>query len=314
MADENPAPEIVTPPDISKRPTRPAILWASAALIAVSAAALTAESEKGAQRLRVALAYASEPSRILVQLELPRFASGRGTNDKSAGSAEMMRLAATVRELSADRDRLKSRIASLEQTLDDTTGSIKKQVDEVAAAQSAVQSAIKEQAPPAPSAPTIAVATMPSMTLPPTGPALSQWPHHSAQEASVPPPTPAPAPALAPAAQVASLPVPREAMSSSVSNKPPVAKKEFGADLGSAATLEALRAHWSAVKANYGPLLKGVQPRYFAHERKPGTIEYHLVLGPFTTAFAANSLCGRLTAARVYCRTAMFEGDRLATQ
>lgn len=303
MADENPTPEIVTPSDISKRPTRPAILWASAALIAVSAAVLVGQTEKGAQRLQVALGYASQPSRILAQLELPRLTFDKGASDKAHGNAETMRLAAAVRELSADRDRLKSRIASLEQTLDDTTGSIKKQVEEVAAAQSAA----KEQAAPVPSAPATAAVTMPSMTLPPSGPVLSPWPHQRVQEASVP--TPLPAPALQPPTHVASLPVESEKPAS----RPP-AKREFGADLGSAASMESLRTHWSAVKANYGPLLKGLQPRYFAHESKPGVIEYHLILGPFTTAAAANGLCGRLTATRIYCRTAMFEGDRLATQ
>jgi len=299
MADENAASEIVIPPNIGKRRTRPAVLWGTAALIAVSTAALLGQTEKGAQRLQIALAKASEPGRILAQIELPWL-----TVDKDTGGAETMRLAAAVRELSADRDRLKIRIASLERTLDDTTGSIKKQVEEVAAAQSAAKE--KEEiaaASPMTAAPATVAAAMPSITpVPLSGPALAPWPHHPTQETPIPTP--------APAAQIASLPTQRQM----ASEKTPVTKKEFGLDLGRANSVEALRAHWSAVKANYGPLLKGVQARYLVHEQRPAVLEYHLILGPFATAAVANALCGRLTAARVYCHTAMFEGDRLAAQ
>jgi septal ring factor EnvC (AmiA/AmiB activator) len=98
--------------------------WGSAATIALAAVALTSQTEAGSKRLQLALAYASEPGRAIAQIP-PRAAEAE---------AETKRLAAQVRELAADRERLTARIALLERNLEDMTGSIKKQSEQLAAA------------------------------------------------------------------------------------------------------------------------------------------------------------------------------------
>ena len=111
--------------------------WGSAATIALAAVALTSQTEAGSKRLQLALAYASEPGRAIAQIP-PRAAEAE---------AETKRLAAQVRELAANRERLTARIALLERNLEDMTGSIKKQSEQLAAARAA------NTPPPVPSAP-----------------------------------------------------------------------------------------------------------------------------------------------------------------
>ena len=74
-----------------------------------------------------------------------------------------------------------------------------------------------------------------------------------------------------------------------------------------------LNARWLAVKANFGPLLTGLHP-LAAHDRRPGATDYRLVVGPLPNAAAAAQLCTRFAAAQVTCRSAKFDGDRLAQQ
>src|ERR1035438_4693853 len=110
--------------------------WGSAATIALAAVALTSQTEAGSKRLQLALAFASEPGRAVAQIP-PRAVETE---------AETKRLAAQVRELAADRERLTARIAMLDRNLEDMTGSIKQQREQLAAARAA-------NTPSAPSAP-----------------------------------------------------------------------------------------------------------------------------------------------------------------
>ena len=140
MAIKNAPPE----PDLLKirKPLRARPLWrlfgwGGAATIALAAVALTSQTEAGSKRLQLALAFASEPGRTVAQIP-PRTAEA---------DAETKRLAAQVRDLAADRERLTARIAMLERNLEDMTGSIKQQSEQLAAARAA------NTLPPAPSAP-----------------------------------------------------------------------------------------------------------------------------------------------------------------
>jgi len=192
-----------------------------------------------------------------------------------------------VLTLAADRDRLTARLASLERNLDDMTGSIKRQATLAAAAPKA----------PAPAAPTIAPLAMPAST-----DTAATWPGTAQTQAAAATPDPVPLPPTRVAAAPASEPVAE-----------PPRKPEFGVDLGGAPTMDVLSARWAAVKANFGPLLTGLHP-LATHDRRPGSTDFRLLVGPLPTAAAATQLCARFVAARVTCRTAKFDGQRLAQQ
>jgi len=90
---------------------------------------------------------------------------------------------------------------------------------------------------------------------------------------------------------------------------------EFGLDLGSATTVEALRTAWTAALRRHGPLLEGLRPIVQMRERpRPGGMELRLIAGPVPNAAAAARLCVSMTAAGAICAPAVFEGQRLAVR
>ena len=272
--------------------------WGSAATIALAALAITSQTEAGSQRLQLALAYVSEPVRVVAQIP-PRAAET---------DAETRRLAAQLRELAADRERLTARIAILERNLDDMTGSIKQQ-----AAQPVTPAATAP--PPVPSAPAtkpaaIAIAPTPAPALPALTPLALPAPSEAAASWSATTPTreaaePLPEPIPLPPLRVAAVPTGEAAAA------PPLPKPEFGIDLGGAANLEALRMHWAATKAAYGPLLVGLRPVASPRLRRPAGVDYRLVLGPLPDVAAAARLCSRIPVTRTGCRPAKFDGAHL---
>jgi len=95
--------------------------WGLATAVALSALAITSQTQTATDRLRSIFA-SSEPSAVaqmpprVAQLEL-----------------ETQMLTAQVRALNADRDRLAGRIALLQSSVDDMTGAIKRQAAATAA-------------------------------------------------------------------------------------------------------------------------------------------------------------------------------------
>ena len=253
--------------------------WGGAAAIALAALAITTQTESGSERLQLAFAYGNLPTPAGDLAELKRRALEK--------DAETRALEAQVLTLAADRDRLTARLASLERNLDDMTGSIKRQATLAAAAPKA----------PAPAAPAIAPLAMPAST-----DTAATWPGTAQTQAAAATPDPVPLPPTRVAAAPASEPVAE-----------PPRKPEFGVDLGGAPTMDVLSARWAAVKANFGPLLTGLHP-LATHDRRPGSTDFRLLVGPLPTAAAATQLCARFVAARVTCRTAKFDGQRLAQQ
>ena len=154
---------------------------------------------------------------------------------------EGRRLAETVRVLAADRERLLARVATLEQSLDGITGSIAR-----------VEKAAKTPG------------RMP--LLPPAEPAPRQAPPEHDVTSSVSPPGE------------------RAAVKCRCRRNrpvPSVSKTEFGLDLGSASTVEALRTAWTAALRRHGPLLEGLRPVVQMRERpRPGGMELRLIAGP----------------------------------
>jgi hypothetical protein len=91
------------------------VAWAMAAVLAVVAAMLAARARLVVQRL-------SEATTVVAKPALERTSQPLAQTDDP--DAETKRLAQAVRLLSADRDRLATRVATLERTIDDLTGSI----------------------------------------------------------------------------------------------------------------------------------------------------------------------------------------------
>jgi len=295
MANKSAPPEPDLPNTHKHLRTRPLwrlFGWGGAASIALAAVALTSQTETGSKRLQLALAFASEPVRAVAQIP-PRAAEAE---------AETKRLAAQVRELAADRERLTARIATLERNLDDMTGSIKQQSEQLAAAR-AVNT-------PAPSAP----ATTPAVVAAPALPALTPLAMPAVSETATSwPATTTPPEAAEPATEAAPLPPIHVAAAPAlepVAAPPP--KPDYGIDLGGAASIEVLRAHWAALKANYGPLLVGLHPVAAQHPKHPAGVTYRLVAGPLPNAAEAAQLCARFPVTRTGCRPAKFAGAQLA--
>jgi hypothetical protein len=270
--------------------------WGGAATFALAAVAYIGQTDSGSKRLQLALAMVSEPVRVVAQIPT------------AAPEAETQRLAAQVRDLAADRERLTARIATLERNLADMTGSIKKQSEQLAAARAAATpppvpstpattpAVVAAPPPPAPALPTLTPLAMPKVNETAAGWATStpQAAEPAPDQVPLPPVRVAAAPASEPAAE------------------PPPAKLEYGVDLGAATSLEALRIHWAAVKANYGPLLVGLHPLATQHTKTPTGVTYRLVAGPLPDMSAATQLCARFPITRTGCRAAKFTGVQLA--
>lgn len=268
--------------------------WGSSTTIALAAVALTTQTESGYERLQLALSHKDPSARAVRTAEVtPRAVE----ND-----AETQRLQAQIRTLAADRDRLTARIASLESSLDDITGSIKRQAELAAAPPPPASPA--PMPPPAPAIAPVASASpvIAPLATPPSTDAVAPWPQTSPPQAATPAPDPVPFP-----------PVRIATAAPSKSASEPPRKPEIGIDLGGAPNMAVLNARWMAVKANFGPLLTGLHP-VAAHAQRPGATDYRLVVGPLPNAAAAAQLCTRFAAARITCRPAKFDGQRLAQQ
>jgi hypothetical protein len=210
----------------------------------------------------------------------------------------------TVRDLTSERDQVKTRLATLEQSLDDITGAVKKQSAQLAAQQRSAQEQPKQPAP-AVSAPSTVAATASPPSTPQTIPAPQAT--ASAPKETHPPTTPPQA-----TSRVASAAPTATAKPEAIAEPAPVSKKEMGIDIGGAANLEALRAHWAGIKANAGPDLVGLEPGFIVRHKLNATADYRLILGPFPNGAAALRLCAKLTASRIPCRAGTYTVQHLA--
>jgi hypothetical protein len=246
--------------------------WSAITVLSVAAAVIAAYTETGARRL----ALGDAPP-------IPHAAP------LSAPDMESRRLADAVRALTADRDRLATRVTALERNLDDVTGSIPNRTG------SERGGALNPGASPLP--PALAPAPPVSATPPPV------------VVAPTPPPVRAPPPAPVVSRPPASPPIAADATATgSIATR-----TEFGIDLGTAATVEGLRNLWTAIKGTQAPLLEGLRPVVAVRDgAKPGALELRLVAGPLANAGVAARLCAALADAGLTCAPAVFDGQRLA--
>lgn len=297
--------------------------WGTFAALAVAGVFLIAQTDVGAERLKLAFMPPSDALAV-AQVE----ATPPGNKGAEALRLETQRLRAEVRQLASDRDRLISRIAGLENNLNDMTGSIKRELALIAPKAPVTPSAPVAQTPP----PTID----PPDSAPPrsaseiagtggderrsvnTGDPLDQSQAKFQRRLDLGPDTEAkPKPKAEPSAKpespptaVQSVPLPPVRVASAPATSQP-GKPELGIEIGGARTMEILNARWIAVKANFGPLIEGMHP-LVVHDRRAGVnIPYRLVVGPIANGAAAAQLCQRLAASRVSCRAANFVGEAL---
>jgi len=256
--------------------------WGGAAALGLAAAVFATQTETGSRRLSAILAASPVdlPVRPVATVPIP------------IQDAQVAKLEAQVRTLAADRDRLAERVASLEHNVEDMTGSIRR----VAVAAQPSMPPILSMVP-APGVPTTTIA----VKEPESTQSIPPPPAESTESAAASPPeqsaTTAPDAVPLPPARVASLP-------------PDPAKPEFGVALASSSSMEILHMQWSALKANYGPLLGGLRP-IAAREQRGTATYYRLVLGPLPNLGAATKLCAKLTAARAPCHAGKFSGEPL---
>ena len=295
------------------------VAWGLTAAVAAVFVVLAAQTDRG--RVRIQSAFFG------VDAKAQQAALADAQRRAAEAQAETRRLSAQIAELTANRERLETRIASLERNVGDITGSIKHQAElAVAAAMpgAADLPKIAAPAPPAPAMPkgepaevlqqegapqggeppkSVSVAAAPA----PANPAAE--PVRPIVATSDPPsdlPKAAPLPAAAPVRQLKIASVPEAAPV-----PPQPVKSDVGIDIGGSSTLALLNARWKTVKANHGPLLVGLHPRV-AHENRPGRLPYRLVLGPLPNAAAAARLCAQFAAAHAACHPTHFAGTALA--
>jgi hypothetical protein len=116
--------------------------------------------------------------------------------------------------------------------------------------------------------------------------------------------------------QPGTLPVPRPAPATPEAKPSKTggpSKAEFGIDLGSASSIEGLRALWATSRQRHTAQLEGLLPIVHLRERpRAAPAELRLVAGPLANAAAAARLCAAITAAGAICQPTLFDGQRLA--
>lgn len=271
--------------------------WATAAALALTVAALASLSATGSQRLGVAVAAFTGGETPQARTQL----ASRTTDIEN----ERRRLNDAIRLLASDRDRLITRVGSIERNLDDITGSIARQPPTARPpmpASSSMQPGVTSVAPEQPfPGTTEAAPRRPAQTLPWLADAPEPWPHPSVAAEFAPPPPAAPAPLARLAAIPAEAPPP----------PPSATRTEFGVDIGSGSNLEEVRALWKAAKAQHGRVLGNLRPIVASREDRTGGVDMRLIVGPLANASAAAKLCASLGAADVMCSTRPYQGERL---
>jgi hypothetical protein len=263
--------------------------WATAAAVALGLAVLASLSATGSQRIGTAIAAlagggARPPPQPARQAEI---------------DSERRSLNEALRLLASDRDRLMTRVDSIERNLDDITGSIKSQM----AARPTPEATRAQEASSLEALPAITARTSTAKRSD-----LPDW------LANVPEPWPSPSSAMefapgpslpAPSVRVGALPE-AQPMAPTV-----VSRTEFGVDIGSGSDLDEVRMLWTAAKARYGRVFGNNLRPIVVRQDRAGFPEYRLVIGPLANASAAARLCATLGAADTTCSTRPYQGERL---
>jgi hypothetical protein len=257
--------------------------WGAGAVAAVVAAFMASQSATALRREEIA---AVEFSRQAVQLQ----------QTARDSQADARRLATAIDVLNGDRDRLFTRVTVLEQGLDSVTGALGKQTAASQPARAADSAA-----------PTIA---LPAPTNPTPPPVANDSP-------AQPPPviaavaTTVPTEAAPPAPANPSAPAETAAISANQAVAAPVARTDFGLDLGGASSVEGLRALWRGAQKSNAKLFASLHPLIVVRERSGAGLQLRLVAGPFADAATAAKACAALSEGGWACEPAAYDGQRL---
>jgi hypothetical protein len=257
-------------------------LWAGAAAGALFLAVLSSRSEVGAQRLATALPSWTGHEKVRVATH------SSDAKQSFDAQAETRRLEAALRDLSAENGELRSRLAEVERHVDDMTGSVSRQI---AAVKAETAPAWPADARPAPLTPA-QIASIVS----PADPGQAAPGGVGAPLATPPRTTPAKEPtAPAPAAAAPA--------------------GQYAVDIGSAPTLQMLRARWVGLRSAHPQLFQGLTPSVTLHEAPQSRrVDLRLVAGPLPSAEAAVRLCAALVPFRLFCQPTMLDRRRVALQ
>lgn len=286
--------------------------WAAAAVGAVVVAVLANQSALTLKRDQTAAANIARQAQELQTLA-------------KENRNETRRLAAAIDTLNADRDRLYSRVSTLEQGMDSVTGTIAKQATAPGAAPStsavAVTPAPAPVIAPVPATPPATLDKAPATTKPQAvserSPALDD-----SSPASIPV-TSTISPTAATAVEDLKAAAPPALLTATVDRVPegdaadaPKAQLQrtaFGVDLGAANSLNGLRALWRGIlKSKGNAALAALQPIVVIRENSNGAgMQLRLVAGPLNDAGAAAKICASVTPNQRTCETAVYEGQRL---
>ena len=183
-------------------------------------------------------------------------------------------LAQVVRGLAANDAEIKTRLSAIEQDMSDVTGSVSKQIAAARAASAERRSD---------NGPTVMTTATESTAL------------------NTPDATP-----QATAVLLASIQPPVDA------SVPAIPRAEFGVDIGSGATIQALRTRWAAIHDAHPQLLEGLQPvvsiKEVAHANR---VELRLIAGPIAQPATAAQLCSALAAFGQFCQPTFFDGQHI---
>ncbi|MEH2626961.1 hypothetical protein V1292_005016 [Bradyrhizobium sp. AZCC 1719] len=328
--------------------------WGVGATAAVILAVMANQSSLGLKREQVA---AADHTRQAQQIQLV----ARETQN------EARRLAAAIDTLNGDRDRLYSRVTSLEQGLESVTGAVARQGSAQASPPAANAEPQAAHKPPSPSV--APVATAPVADKATAEPAPSTVSHAAKTDAAKAestkletakaemakadavtlepakpePAKPSPATPLMAAQSIMAAPDPAAAelielgkgpnpviaspipdvVASAPSDaeaddaaapKISLQRTEFGVDLGSANSVNGLRALWRGLlKSRSNAPLTALRPIIVVKEGTNGLgMQLRLVAGPLNDAGAAARICAILAENNRPCETAIFDGQRLS--
>src|SRR5260370_3927371 len=142
------------------------VVWGSTAATALLIAVLSSRGVVGSQRAAVAASTLGGGTVAIVQpVQTPPQTAAHSFD----AQAETKKLADAVRDLTADNDELKSRLAVVEHSVDDVTGSIARQ------AQSTAPPPWPHNRPPVPATPAAIAPLLPPALPPPTGSSPYIW-------------------------------------------------------------------------------------------------------------------------------------------
>jgi hypothetical protein len=179
------------------------VVWGSTAATALLIAVLSSRGVIGSQRAALAMTTLGSGAVAVAQ---PAPTPPQTVARPFDAQAETKKLADAVRDLTTDNDELKSRLAAVEHSVDDVTGSIARQAKATTSA---------------------------------------PWPENG-------PPVPA-TPAAIAAVVAPALPLPME----------------YGVDIGSAVSIQALRARWAGIRSAHPQLFDGLAPTIALSELPP---------------------------------------------